>query len=152
MSDPIVFPATSPRFALPFLFAGQAQKEVTVNELAARIDSLIACSVEASQSVPPTAPAEGQTWLVGASPSNEWAGQAGKIAARIGGSWVFFAPPEGMVVHDRARGAIRRFAGTWQVPARPPSPTGGTVIDAEARSAIVAIVAALVSAGLIPSN
>jgi Protein of unknown function (DUF2793) len=150
MSDPLVFPDSSPRFALPFLFAGQAQKEFTVNELAARLDSLIACTVEASQSAPPSSPVDGQSWLVGTAPSGDWSGQAGKIAARIGGGWVFFAPPEGMTVHDRARGAIRRFSDTWQAPARPALPSGGITIDGEARTAIAAIVSTLAAAGVIP--
>lgn len=152
MSDPIIFPDSSPRFALPYLFAGQAQKEFTVNEVAARLDSLLACTVEAAQSAPPANPADGQSWLVGAAPSGDWTGQGTKIAARIGGGWVFFAPPHGMVVYDRTIGAIHRFSGVWEAPARPVAPTGGTTIDSEARAAIAAIVTALTTAGLIPPN
>lgn len=32
MTEPVVFTSASPRFAIPLLFAGQAQKEVFVNE------------------------------------------------------------------------------------------------------------------------
>ncbi len=150
MPDPITFPSTTPRFSLPYLFAAQAQKELTVNELAARIDALVSCTVEASQSAPPPAPLDGQTWLVASGASGAWAGQAGKLAARIGGGWIFLTPPPGMVVHDLARGAVRRFAGSWQAPVRPNAPSGGMTIDAEARSAIAAILDVLDSLGLIP--
>lgn len=152
MSDPIAFPSTTPRFALPYLFAAQAQKEITVNELAARIDALIHCAVEASLAAPPSSPQDGQTWLVSAGASGAWAGQSGKLAAWIGGGWSFLVPPPGMVIHDLARGAVRRFAGTWQAPARPAAPGGGTTIDAEARTAISAILGVLDSLGLIPPN
>ena len=152
MSDPLVFPSVTPRFGLPYLFAAQAQKEITVNELAARLDSLVSCTIEASQAAPPTSPLDGQTWLVANGASGAWAGQAGKLAARIGGGWTFLSPPPGMVVHDQARGAVRRFAGSWQAPARPAAPSGGTTIDAEARTAISAILGVLDSLGLIPPN
>ena len=152
MSDPLIFPGITPRFALPYLFAAQAQKELTVNELAARLDCLVSCTVEASQAAPPTAPQDGQTWLVASGASGAWAGQAGKLAARIGGDWVFLTPPPGMVVHDIARGAVRRFAGSWQAPSRPATPSGGTTIDAEARAAIAAVMGVLDSLGLIPAN
>jgi Protein of unknown function (DUF2793) len=150
MSDPLTFPSTTPRFGLPFLFAAQAQKEITVNELAARLDTLVSCTIEASLAAPPSSPLDGQTWLVASGATGMWAGQAGKLAARIGGSWVFLSPPPGMVVHDLARGAVRRFAGTWQAPARPPGPSGGATIDTEARVAIAAILGVLDSLGLIP--
>lgn len=133
------------------MFAAQAQKEITVNELAARLDALISCTIQASQATPPADPQDGQTWLVASGASGAWAGQVGKLAARIGGGWVFLYPPPGMIVHDLARGAVRRFAGTWQAPARPAVPTGGTVIDTEARAAIAAIIGVLDSLGLIPA-
>ena len=31
MTDPLIFPSATPRYSLPQLFAGQAQKEATVN-------------------------------------------------------------------------------------------------------------------------
>jgi hypothetical protein len=152
MPDPITFPSATPRFALPYLFAAQAQKEVTVNELAARLDALVSCTVEASLAAPPASPQDGKTWLVASGASGAWAGQVGKLAARIGGSWVFLSPPPGMLVHDLARGAVRRFAGTWQAPPRPAAPAGGTTIDAEARTAITAILGVLDSLGLVPAS
>jgi hypothetical protein len=36
MSDPLTFENSSPRFGLPFLYVGQAQKEFYVNEALAR--------------------------------------------------------------------------------------------------------------------
>lgn len=98
MSDPIVFEGASPRFALPMLFAGQAQKEVYVNEAHARIDALMHCAIEGLANTAPATPANGTVWLINTAPTGEWAGQAGKLACRQDGMWVFVSPKDGMSV------------------------------------------------------
>lgn len=149
MSDPIVFDSSSPRFGLPLLFAGQAQKENFVNEAHALADALLHCAIEGIASAPPATPVEGTNWLVGASPSGGFAGQAGKLACRQAGNWLFVAPCDGMRLLNRATGQEIRYFGAWNTPARPAAATGGTVIDSEARAAIGAIIATLESAGII---
>ncbi|WP_372624733.1 DUF2793 domain-containing protein [Falsiroseomonas sp.] len=51
---------------------------------------------------PPGSLADGQCWIVGASPTGAWAGQANRLAQRLGGAWVFHAPFVGLVVFDAA--------------------------------------------------
>lgn len=152
MPDPISFDSTSPRFALPLLFAGQAQKEAFVNEAHALTDALIHCAIEGTAAAPPTSPAEGTNWLVDVSPTGAWTGQAGKIACRQAGNWLFVAPKDGMRLLDRSNGQERRYAGGWQAPSAPASPSGGSTIDTEARDAIVALIAALRTAGVFPTS
>lgn len=149
MSDPIVFDSTSPRFRLPLLFSGQAQKETFVNEAHALTDALLHCAIEGIAAAPPATPADGTNWLVGSSPSGAFAGQPGKLACRQAGNWLFVAPRDGMRLLNRATGQEIRYLGTWRTPNRPAAATGGTVIDSEARAAISAIIATLESAGLI---
>lgn len=152
MTDPISFDSASPRFGLPLLFAGQAQKEAYVNEAHALSDALLHCALEGIANSPPGSPAEGTCWLVGSAPTGAWAGQAGNLAARQAGNWLFVTPVDGMRVLNRATGQDMRFAAGWKAASRPAAPAGGTTIDAEARAAIGLILTALTSAGIIPAS
>ena len=152
MSHPISFDSSSARFELPFLFAGQSQKEGFVNECAARTDALLHCAIEGEAAAPPATPVDGTSWLVGPAPSGAWIGQTGKIAARQSGNWLFFVPRDGMRVLNRASGQEIRYHGSWKIATRPALPTGGTTIDAEARAAISALIASLTTAGVIPAT
>lgn len=150
MPDPIVFNATSPRFKLPLLFAGQAQKEFFVNEAHALLDALLHPAVEGEADDPPASPTPGETWLVGPAPTGAWADRAGSIASFQEGTWLFAEPRDGLRVHDRSAGQDIRYAGGWQRAATPESPTGGTTVDSEARAAIASLIQALVAGGILP--
>lgn len=149
MSDPIVFDSASPRYRLPLLFAGQAQKETFVNEAHALTDALLHCAIEGIAAAPPIAPVDGTNWLVGASPTGAFAGQSGKLACRQAGNWLFVAPRDGMRLLNRATGQEIRHFGIWRTPIRPLAALGGALVDSEARAAISAIMATLESAGVI---
>jgi hypothetical protein len=159
----------SARFGLPFILPGQAQKEVYHNEALAAVDGLLHPAVEGSLGAPPSDPGEGQCWIVAAGATGSWAGQAERIAMSSAGGWRFLAPAAGMSVWDKGAGVTRRWSGTaWgdgsiaaaalrisgvqvvgmRQPAVP-SPSGGTTIDAEARSAVASIIVALKTHGLI---
>ena len=153
MSDPINFDSTTPRFALPLLFAGQAQKEVFVNEALSLADALMHCAVQDEVAAPPATPAEGHCWLVANAPTGGWAGQANKIACRQAGQWLFVAPRDGMRIMNLTTGQdMRRLGGTWMAPTALPAPSGGAIIDSEARVAIVNLLQSLQDAGIFPGN
>jgi hypothetical protein len=152
MPDPVNFDSTSARFALPLLFVGQSQKEDFVNEALLMIDGLLHCAVEDQRSTPPSTPTDGQAWLVGTGATGAWAGQDGKIAIRQLGQWLFGAARDGIHLLNKASGQwMSRIGGTWHAPAAPAAPSGGTVVDVEARSALAALVSALRSAGVLPA-
>ncbi len=134
------------------MLAGQTQKEGFVNEATARIDALLHGAIEAETATPPATPVDGLCWLVGSSPTGDWVGQAGKIAARQAGNWLFFSPRDGIKLLNRATGQELRYRAGWQIAARPAAPAGGATIDAEARSAIGAILNSLTTAGIIPQT
>lgn len=132
--------------------AGQAQKEAFVNEAHALADMLLHCAIQGESAVPPASPADGETWLVGPAPSGAWSGQAGKLAGRQGGNWLFVSPRDGMRVLDLSTGQERRHNGEWRTPEIPAAPAGGAVVDSEARAAIAGIVAALQQAGIFAAS
>ena len=160
----------SARFALPYLSPGQAQKEWFHNEALQRIDMLICAAVEGvAANDPPPTPKPGECFLVGDLPTGDWAGQAGVLAGYSDGGWRFVAPAEGMRLLVRSTGeTMVRLNGGWETgivrasevqvggtrvvgPRQPTilAPSGGTVVDGEARSAIAQIVAALQAHGLV---
>ncbi|WP_271078928.1 DUF2793 domain-containing protein [Aurantiacibacter sp. MUD61] len=151
MTEAVSFPSTTPRFSLPNLFAAQAQKEVFVNEALARLDMLLHPVVQGISNDPPTAPAEGKSWIVGSAPSGDWAGHEDAIASFQSGNWLFAAPAHGMIVHDLAAAANARFENGWSYASTIAAPSGGSTQDAEARAAIGALIAALVTAGILPA-
>lgn len=150
MPDPFIFDSTSPRFDLPFLFVGQAQKEAWVNEAFARIDSLLHCSIEGERADPPTSPANGESWLVASGASGAWAGKEAMIATRQADNWLFLPAREGMRIFDRSIAHERRFTSYWQIPAVPLEPSGGSVVDLEARAALSELILALRVSGVFP--
>ncbi len=118
---------TTPRLGLPYLVAGQAQKEVTHNEALNLLDVLgQATAASRSSSAPPADPAEGDVHIVGAGATGDWSGHDGEIAAYYGG-WQFILPRAGWRCWVVDEGAVLRHDGTaWQVEA---SAFGLTLID-----------------------
>jgi hypothetical protein len=160
----------TPRFALPFILPGQAQKELFHNEALARIDLVLHPAVEgAPASTSPADPEEGECWIVGTGASGDWSGRDGMLAMWSEAGWRFVAPRPGTTAWNKGAHLPLLFDGSaWREgelvctgvevdgvqvvgPRQPavPSPSGGTIIDTEARAAIAAITAALMSHGLI---
>jgi hypothetical protein len=148
MIDPLTFASTSPRHALPFLFAGQAQKEFFVNEAFARVDALLHPAVAGERADAPSDPAAGECWLVGDGATGAWAGHDGAVACWQASEWLFIAPAPGMRVYDAASRQFIVFADTWRRAPTPAEPTGGAVVDQQARDVIATLLAALKSAGV----
>ena len=115
------------------------------------------------------APEIGQCWIIGDTPTGAWTGQAGRLACWTEGGWRFLIDVEGLAVwiKDQRLRAVREADG-WVfgdthvarvliqdvqvLGAREPAvtlPTGGTITDVEARTAISMIVDRLVAHGLI---
>jgi len=142
---------TTARFQLPLLAAAQAQKEITHNEALTLLDALVQPMIEAGpQNDPPAAPAVGQGWLVGIAPTGEWSEAAGMIAVSTSGGWRFVAPCAGMrLLRLSDRGWLRFDGSDWSGPGAVASPSGGAVVDSEARAAIDALILHLSAHGLL---
>jgi len=149
MSDPITFDSTTARFSLPLLYAGQAQKELYVNEGFFLTDALMHAAIESETPTPPATPVDGKSWLVATSATGAWTGQSGKLACRQGGQWIFVQPSDGMTILNKTTGQItRRVGGVWKAPTAPAQPSGGTVVDTQARDSINLLLQKLREAGI----
>ena len=158
------------RFAIPYIEPGQAQKELYHNEALQIADVLLGAAVEEPpRAAPPADPVVGACYIIAASPSGDWAGQAGKLAAFTSGGWRFIAPVEGLTVHIRSTAVDARYrGGAWELgqirgdrllvggqqvvgsrAAAIADPSGGGNGDTAARTAIVAILGVLRQHGLI---
>ncbi|WP_414900295.1 DUF2793 domain-containing protein [Sphingomonas flavalba] len=160
---------TSARLGLPYLAAGQAQKEVAHNEALALIDAACMAAAESMDlAVPPGDAAPGQCWIVAAGGSGAWAGRDGALACMTDGGWRFLPPVMGMRLWIGDRGLWANWAGGWTVGIAPVAeihvdgtrviaarqaavavPSGGATIDGEARAAIAALIGRLQAHGLI---
>lgn len=107
----------TPKLSLPFIMPAQAQKHVTHNEAIELLDVIVQLTLEsAAASAPPSSPAEGQSWALGASPTGAWAGQGGMIASWRGGGWLFIAPQEGWMGWCKDAADLKvRTGGAWHV-------------------------------------
>ena len=142
----------SPRFSIPYLAVSQAHKEITHNEALSVVDILMHASIEGIESLPPILSTgdAGKCWLVAPAATGVWSGMADAIASWNGFGWRFIQPVAGMAVWDKQNGKELRFAGgIWILPGMISSPSGGAVIDSEARSAIEGLLVHLRSIGLL---
>lgn len=162
----------TPRWSLPLLFAGQAQKELFHNEALWRIDALLNGAVESADlAIPPANPEVGACWIIAAGASGDWSGQDGAIACWTEGGWRFIFPQKGlsMLAADRGHAVIfdgaawtddglradglyldgQRVVGQRQ--AAIDAPAGGATVDAEARATLTEMLAILRAHGLISS-
>lgn len=164
--------SSTARFALPLLQPGQAQKEMFHNAALARLDLCVqAAAIAAGIDAPPAEPGIGDCWIVGAAPSGDWSEHAHQIAGWTSAGWLFVQPREGMQLWLGTTQRIARFTGgEWRLgeahgklfvegnqvvgprSAAIAEPVGGTTVDAEARAAIVSVLEALRSHGLIGSG
>jgi len=160
---------TTARWALDLIHPGQAQKEMAHNEALAKVDLLLQPRVvSAGLDAPPAAPEPGQCWIVGAAPTDVWSGQAYALAGWDSSGWRFVTPVDGIQIWVEDRAEFAQFLdGEWifgelrgkvivegsQIvgprQAAIADPAGGAIADSEARAAIVAILAAMRTHGLI---
>jgi Protein of unknown function (DUF2793) len=141
------------RHALPNLFVGQAQKEITHNEALARIDALLHPVIQATLAAPPTLlgdESDGFCWLIASAATGAWAGKSKQIARWSGGSWRYLMPVNAMTIWHVADQVMYFYNNDdWISGGAIDDPVLGNSIDMEARSTINAILAHLRAIGSI---
>jgi hypothetical protein len=110
--------SASANLALPFIEGGELLPDVTLNETLRLIDTLVQLAiVDRDLTAPPGSPAEGQRWIVKATPTGAWAGHANHIAAWQDGGWAFSTPKTGWFAYIIDEGALAAWNGTAWVDA-----------------------------------
>ena len=117
-----------------------------------RADLALHCTVEGEVAVPPANPVVGEAWLVAANPTGAFAGHTAAVAGFTASGWRFIAARPGMQLYDRSSACFRHYTVIWERCVKPATPVGGTIIDQEARSAIVDLVSKLVNAGVLATS
>lgn len=116
---------TSADLGIQFLAAQQAQPEITHNEALYQIQALSNGVINATTNAPPGSPNEGDSYIVGSSPTGAWAGRANRIAIWTEGGWRFVpgnddsgtaismgARQTGLRVYDRAAAELKIWNGS----------------------------------------
>ncbi len=110
----------TPNLVLPYILEAQAQKHVTHNEAIRALDALVQLVIT-SQSLtePPTAPLEGERYIIAANATGVWAGKDAQITAWQDGAWAYYIPKAGWQAWVIDQVQMLYFDGTtWQIPPR----------------------------------
>jgi hypothetical protein len=125
---------TTPRLGAPELVSGQAVPETTVNEQIRYLESGAGHFIFKDRDlvIPPGSPADGDCYLVAASPTGAWSGKAGKITFYLNTAWVFITAIEGLTAWINDENVFVGYDGAaWQTLSSPSgsylSLTGGTL-------------------------
>lgn len=125
---------TSPRYGFDYLEVGEAVPSEAVNEALERIEAGGGHFIfkDRDLATPPGSPAAGDTYLVAASGTGDWATHDGEIAYRLNTAWIFIEPIEGFTAWVNDENALIGYDGsTWGVLASPSGSylplTGGTL-------------------------
>ena len=108
--------STSPNLTLPYIVAGQAQKHITVNENLRRLDAVIQLSViSAGITTPPSAPQDGERYIIPTTATGDWAELGNQIAAWQDGAWTIIQPRTGWLAWVEASNEVLVFsASEWR--------------------------------------
>ena len=81
----------------------------------AKLEALLHLTVASITDTPPGTPTNGMVYIVGASPTGDWAGHANNVAAyyTVGTpAWLYIAPAAGVRAFNTATSTYWRFSGT----------------------------------------
>jgi hypothetical protein len=117
--------STSADLGISYIAGQQAQPEITHNTALNQIQILQTGVISVALNTPPGSPAQGDTYILGASPTGAWAGRANCLAGYFGTGWVFVpgndssgtaitmgVRHEGLKVYSKADNALYVWNGT----------------------------------------
>lgn len=109
----------SPRLGYGELTEGQDVPEVTVNEMTRYLEQGAGHFIieDRDLATPPGSPAQGACYLVAASPTGAWSGNAGKLAFYMGTAWEFITVLEGFTAWIKDENLLLAYNGSAWAPA-----------------------------------
>lgn len=112
----------TPKFGITELEAAQSQPEIVVNEGTRLLETMSQLIViDKDLSAPPSAPDDGDTYLVPSGATGEWANYPFHIAVAIGGDWFYVAPRIGYIAYVEDEGVYYQYSAG--------SPSGWSALD-----------------------
>lgn len=137
--------STSADLGILYLAGQQAQPEITHNSALNQLQILQTGVISVGLDTPPGSPVQGDSYILGASPTGAWSGRANCLAGYFGTGWVFVpgndsagtpiamgVRHEGLKVYSKADNALYVWTGSaWAVSASGmanPMTTSGDVI------------------------
>ncbi|MGV3492118.1 MAG: DUF2793 domain-containing protein [Devosia sp.] len=106
----------STHLKLPFILPAQAGKHITHNEALVALDTLAQLAVlDRDLAAPPLGPTAGDRYIVAASPTGDWTGKSGQVAAWDGAGWLFHAPEPGWLAYMIDEAGLLAWSGSaWE--------------------------------------
>lgn len=105
-------PDATARLNLPELGSGVVAFGLW-NEALTQLDAVIDMyALEVDLDTPPSSPAEGDTYVIGDAPTDDWIGHMGEIAYWNDEAWTFYAPFNGLKVFVAATSTIVVYSDT----------------------------------------
>ena len=78
----------------------------------AKLEALLHLTVTSITSTPPVTPASGMVYIVGGSPTGDWVGHTGAVAAYYTTGWLFIVPATGVRAWNIATSTYWRYSGS----------------------------------------
>jgi hypothetical protein len=103
---------TSVDLGIPYIASKQGTPEVTHNDALNLLQMLVSGVADRALDTPPGSPAQGDTYILGSSPTGAWAGHANKLAGWFGTAWVFL-PGNDSAGTPMAIGARHEGLAVW---------------------------------------
>lgn len=104
--------ATSADLGIYYLAGQQAQPEIIHNSALNQFQVLLSGVISVGLNTPPGSPAQGDTYILGASPNGAWSGRANCLAGYFGTGWVF-VPGNNSAGTPIAMGARQEGLRVW---------------------------------------
>lgn len=106
---------TTPKLGIVEVAPSQSQPEVPINAALRALEMYAQLTViNSTTTAPPGSPADGDAYIVAASPTGVWTGHAKHIAYYSGTAWKFLVPKEGWIAYDAGAAAFKKYvSAAW---------------------------------------